>query len=104
MESPMTAIIKAMVAYAELAPEQAKDALTLAKNAADYLISITYGTESSLAGLPPTYSFKGLNKKIVDANAPAADGRKDTLMIIYPASVGSAYLTLEKGNGRGPLF
>ena len=100
----ISAIINASLAYASLAPEQAKDAITLAKNAADYLISITYGAESSLAGLPPTYSFKGLNKKIVDDNAPAAEGRKDTLMIIYPSMVGSAYLYLEKVTGEVRYF
>ena len=92
----ISSIIKAMVSLAELSPEKSEDAIKLAKNAADYLISITYGEESALAGLPPTYSFKGLNKEIVDKNAPMAWGRRHQLMIIYPASAGDAYLKLEE--------
>ena len=93
-----------MVAYAELDPENAGEALKIAANAADYLLSVTYGEDSALAGLPPTYSFKGLIKEIVDKNAPAADGRKHLLMTMYPASVGIAYLQLEKATGDEKYF
>ncbi len=96
--------ISAMLAYASLAPEDAADAIKMATNAADYLLSITYGEDSKLAGLPPTYSFLGLNKKIVDENAPAAEQRKSTLMIIYPAMVGIQYLALEKATGNTKYF
>lgn len=95
----ISSIIEAMIAYGELEPEHAEEALRLAINAADYLLSITYGENSALAGLPPTYSFAGLIKEIVDANAPAADGRKHTVMMIYPAYVGNAYMQLEKATG-----
>ena len=95
----ISSIINAMLAYAKLEPEHADEAKKLAVNAADYLLSITYGEDSHLAHLPPTYSFKGLNKKIVDDNAPAAEKRKNTLMTIYPTSVGSAYLFLEAVTG-----
>ncbi len=100
----ITSIVRAMLAYAQLDPENAEKALKLATNAADYLISITYGEDSALAGLPPTYSFKGLIKEIVDKTAPAAYGRKDTVMLIYPASVGSVYLKLEKATGDEKYF
>lgn len=100
----ISGIVKAMLAYAEIETENAEKALTLAVNAAEYLISITYGEESALAGLPPTYSFKGLNKEIVDKNAPAADGRKDKVMMIYPAVVGNMYLQLEKATGDERYF
>ncbi|MBO7157921.1 MAG: hypothetical protein J6W31_04895 [Clostridia bacterium] len=97
-------IVKAMLAYAELEPVHAEEAVQLAKNAADYLLSITYGDGSLLKGLPPTYSFLGLNKTIVDANAPAAYGRRDTVMTIYPAMVGSTLLKLEKATGEEKYF
>ena len=97
-------VIWAMVTYAELEPENASDALQLARNAADYLLSITYGEDSLMAGVPPTFSFKGLIKEIVDANAAAAEGRKDTVMLIYPAAVGNSYLLLEKATGDRKYF
>ena len=100
----ISSIIKAMIAYTELDPENAEKALKLATRAADYLISITYDENSVFAGLPPTYSFKGLIKEIVDANAPAADGRQKMMMTIYPAMVGSAYLSLEKATGDKKYF
>ncbi|MBE7034152.1 MAG: hypothetical protein E7406_08015 [Ruminococcaceae bacterium] len=95
----ISSLVKAMLSYGELVPEKHEEALKIATNAADYLLSITYGEDSALAGLPPTYSFKGLDKEIVDKNAPAADRRKHLLMSIYPASAGSAYLLLEKATG-----
>ena len=78
--------------------------MKLATSAADYLLSITYGETSCLKGLPPTYSFKGLNRQTVNANAPAAEKREDTVMMIYPAIVGSTYLKLEKATGNGKYF
>ncbi len=100
----ISSIVRTMIAYAELEPENAKDAMQLAINAADYLLSITYDESYALAGLPPTYSFKGLNKEIVDKNAPMAWGRRDQLMIIYPASAGSMFLLLEKATGDKKYF
>jgi hypothetical protein len=81
----ISAIVRAMIAYAELEPEMAEQALRLAKNAADYLLSISYPEGSPLAGLPPTYSFLGLDRENVNRNAVAAEGREHTLMLIYPA-------------------
>ena len=100
----ISSIINAMLAYASLEPSNAEDARHLAINAADYLISLTYGEGYALKGLPPTYSFLGLNKEIVDANAPAADKRQHQLMVIYPATVGQAYLWLEKVTGDIKYF
>lgn len=100
----IASIVKAMLAYRELERENADEALKLAVNAADYLLSITYGEDAATAGLPPTYSFKGLNKEIVDKTAPAADGRKDTIMMLYPASAGIMYLNLEKETGDEKYF
>ena len=46
--------MEVMISYAQLEPEMASQALQLAKNAADYLLSITYNDDYALAGLPPT--------------------------------------------------
>ena len=100
----ISSLVKAMIAYAELEPEMAESAIKLAVNAADYLLSITYGKDTAVEGLPPTYSFEGLNKKIVDATAPMADKRQGTIMLIYPADVGVMYLELEKATGNKKYF
>ena len=100
----ISSIVRAMISYATLEPENAKEAMQLAKNAADYLISLTYDASYALTGLPPTYSFKGLNKEIVDKNAPMAWGRRDQLMIIYPATAGCMYLMLEAATGEKKYF
>ncbi|MBE6729091.1 MAG: hypothetical protein E7568_02520 [Ruminococcaceae bacterium] len=89
-----SSIITGMIAYAKLSPNNADNALKIAKNAADYMISITYGKGSALKGIPPTYLFDGLNEEKVNKIAPAAKNYKDTVMTIYPASAGSAYLNL----------
>ena len=73
----IAATVKAMLMYAQVEPKNAEDALKIAINAADYLISITYGESSPLEGLPPTYSFANLDREIVNKNAPAAEGRKE---------------------------
>lgn len=100
----ISSTVKALIAYAELVPEQAKVALKTATNAADYLISITYDENSKLAGLPPTYSFHGLIEDVIRKTAPAAFNRKDLVMMIYPATVGSMYLQLEKATGDKKYF
>ena len=100
----ISSIVNAMIYYAEIEPDMKEKALKLATNAADYLISITYPKESHLAGLPPTYSFKGLNREVVNETAPMAEKREHTIMMIYPASVGSMYLKLEKATGDKKYF
>ena len=95
----ISSIISAMVAYAKTEPGRAEEALRLATRAADYLLSISYAADEPLAGLPPTYSFRGLDRENVNRNAVAAEGREFTLMTIYPASVGSAYLKLSEATG-----
>lgn len=87
-------IIRAMVAYASLEPENADNAIKLARRAADYLLSITPGEDEPLAFLPPTYSFKDLNAESVNKVAPAAEGALGTTMMIYPISAAGALLTL----------
>ncbi len=100
----ISSIVNAMVACAEMEPEYAEKAILLARRAADYLLSITYPAGTPLAGLPPTYSFRGLDRENVNRNAVAAEGREFTLMTIYPASVGSAYLKLAAATGDERYF
>lgn len=89
-------IIPAMTKFAESSPENRENALKLAKNAADYLISISFPKGHPLEGLPPTYSFDGLDADVVNEVAPAAQKCLGTIMMIYPVSAGAAYLELYK--------
>jgi len=86
------AIIHAMISYASIDPENADNALQLAKNAADYLLSITIGGDSPLAGLPPTY-YSHFQPGEEESSL------EKFVMMIYPANVGCAYLALEKVTG-----
>ena len=100
----ISAIVRAMLAYAGMCPARAEEAMRLAKNAADYLLSITYPEGAPLAGLPPTYSFQGLDREIVNRNVPAAEPREFCLMTIYPAFAGKMYLELAEATGDGRYF
>lgn len=97
-------IIRAMVYYAKLEPDNAENALMLARKAADYLLSITPEGDHPLAYLPPTYSFKGLNEEAVNAVAPAAKKCLGTTMMIYPVSAGIGFLTLYKATDDKKYF
>ena len=97
-------IIRAMVYYAELDPANADSALRLACRAADYLLSITPDGDDPLAGMPPTYSFQGLNAAAVNAVAPAAEGCLGTTMMIYPVAAGIGFLTLFEATGENRYF
>ena len=92
----ISAIVRAMVKYAEIEPSCAENSLKLACRAADYLLSVSFDGTHPLAGLPPTYSFEHLNAEIVNKIAPAAQNCVGTTMMIYPFSAGMAYLTLYK--------
>lgn len=87
-------IIRAMIYYAKLEPDNANHALKLARRAADYLLSISFPDNHPLAGLPPTYFLQGLNENIVHEIAPAAKQSLGTTMMIYPVNVAIAYLML----------
>lgn len=100
----ISSLVNAMLSYAKLEPNMSQEALKLATNAADYLLSITYGNDTAVEGLPPTYSLKGLNKETVVATAPMAEKRINTIMLIYPARVGEMYLKLEKITGNNKYF
>ena len=95
----ISAIICGMINYAKIEPSVAKDALQLAKNAADFLISISYSEVMPLKHLPPTY-YVDFRKDLSKYNNESAITRGHAMMMIYPATVGMAYLELEKATGE----
>ena len=100
----IASIISAMVYYAKLEPSNAEKALLLARRAADYLLSITPKEGEALAGLPPTYSFDGLNAESVNKVAPATEKCLGTTMMIYPVSAGLGFLSLFEATGDDKYF
>jgi maltose/maltodextrin transport system substrate-binding protein len=78
------ALIFGMLGYATRRPDRAADALKLARNAADFLISISQPMGAPLEYWPPTYA---------DRRA-AGSFRYGQNMLIYPCHVGTAYLAL----------
>lgn len=92
-------IIYAMVTYSKLEPENGKNALDIAKKAADYLISISYGDGSPLKGLPPTYSmdFCSEDKKF---SVNVTKDRLGKVMMIYPSNVALSYIELFDATGE----
>ncbi len=97
-------IIRGMVYYAKLEPSNAENAIKLACRAADYLLSITPDGDDPLAGLPPTYSFDGLNAESVNKVAPAAEKCLGTTMMIYPVSAACGFLTLFEATNDKKYF
>ena len=99
----ISALSEAMLAYAELCPEDRADALKVAVNAADYLIRITPRGSDPLADVPPTYylDFCPDPEKygVITPNWHAAIGHVGTNMMIYPARAGHMYLELERVTG-----
>ena len=98
----ISGVIRAMICYSSLCPEKAEDALTVARRAADWLIGVT-PTDGPAAGLPPTYYLNFRDHPETRTNLAAAS-RIDTIMMIYPAQVGIAYLELEKATGDEKYF
>ena len=98
----ISAIIKSMVNLAKIDEAAADEALQIAEKAADYLLSITFRAPSAAAGLPPTYyiDFRpaGIGTNYV------ADKNLGKIMMIYPAQVGGAYLSLAKASGKQRYF
>lgn len=79
------AVIESMTLYAGItAPPDADDALRIAQNAADYLISVSEAPGTPLEFFFPTYA----------GSARTAGKYADQLMLVYPAKVGDVYLDL----------
>ncbi|MBQ6914099.1 MAG: right-handed parallel beta-helix repeat-containing protein, partial [Kiritimatiellae bacterium] len=89
------ALIRAMIAFAELSPEHCADAMKIAKSAADFMISDSQPEGAPLAGFPPTYrqiaAQSTINRKSIEYAGQN--------MLIYPALMGNAYLALHKACG-----
>lgn len=85
-------IIQAMCMYARLSAKDREDALTMARNAADYLLRTSMPEGSVLEYFPPTYEDRPNGTNI-------ARKRKNQLMMFYPAITGSAYLDLFDATG-----
>ena len=79
-----SALIHGMLGYAKSRPDRAADALKLARNAADHLISISQPKGAPLEYWPPTYADR----------REAGSFRYGQNMLIYPCGVGAAYLAL----------
>ena len=99
-----SSIILAMVDYITMSPEKKEEALQIARNAADYMMSISFPQGHPLEGLPPTYSFEGLDADVVNEVAPAAQSCVNTTMMIYPVAAGNAYLALYEAVGEQKYF
>lgn len=94
----IASLINAMLYYAGVRPEKSEDALTIAKNAADYLIRIT-PREGVLKDVPPTYYLDFRSRSEDRYNALAGE-RIHQMMLIYPAIAGTAYMNLERKTGE----
>ncbi len=82
----MGAVVESMILYSQLSSTNKSSALTIAKNAADYLIKISEPANAPLAFFPPTYM----------GNRLSAKHYKGQSMIIYPARLAHIYLDLFK--------
>ena len=79
-----SSIIKGMVNYADMVPSKKERALAIARGAANYLIKKAVPKGEILEYLPQTYEGEKLTAKKYAG----------TIMMLYPASVGSAMLSL----------
>ena len=89
-------LISGMVRYAKVRPDRAADALKVARNAADYLISISLPADAVLAHFPPTYDNPKAGPGLGGVG-PSSQGKN---MLLYPASAGTAYLDLYAACGE----
>jgi len=99
----IAAIVNSMLRYAEYRPEKADDAVAIAVAAADYLIAHSRKENEHLAFLPLTYQIDFRDHPETRKNHAAAS-RLNTIMMIYPAGAGSAYLKLEEKTGDKKYF
>ena len=104
----ISALIEAMLSLSRLCPEKKEEALKIAVNAADFLVSITPHDDVPLKNLPPTYNLEFCPDPdeygIHTANWDNAVWRSGCIMMIYPPAVGSAYIKLYKATGDKKYF
>ena len=89
-------LIRGMLRYSRMSPENRDAALAVARNAADYTLSISQGKDAPLAHFPPTY-WKMENQKSDFASVRYAGQN----MTVYPAVMADAYLDLYAAVGDG---
>lgn len=80
------AVLTGLVQYSRLNPEAKDTALTMARNAADFLIRSSTPKDAFYAYFPPTY--------IGAEKVGAKKGNNDIVMMSYPEEVGQGYLDL----------
>lgn len=89
-----SSIISGMVSYAEMVPEKKARAMKIARSAADYLIEKAVPKGEKLEYLPQTYEGDKL----------AAGKFAGTIMMLYPASVGNAMISLYRATREKRYF
>lgn len=97
-------LVSAMLSYARISPEESVNAIRVAKNAADYLMSITPREGHPLCDIPPTYSLEFCPDPekygVITPNWHAAVSHLGTNMMIYPVRSGLMYLQMEQATGE----
>lgn len=92
----LSAVINAMLKFTSVFPEKADDALKIATKAANHLLKITYRNNSVMNGVPPTYKLDFREDYKEHYAGSIMEARCNTVMELYPAYVGTAYLLLEE--------
>ena len=101
------ATMLAMVEYAKRHPEGRQKAMQIAENAADWMMANSVKEPEAMRGLPITYlDYYEETKHLGDVwnSKKIAHEKRDQVMMIYPASVGKAYLGLFKATGERKYF
>lgn len=93
------AIVQAMLRFAALCPECREEAMTVARRAADYLLSLHFPEDSPLCGLPPTY-YLNFRPHPERCNNETAAERIGQMMMLYPIAAARSYLALEAATGE----
>ena len=98
-----SAVVNAFVNYASLRPDRRDEALTVARRAADHLISLMMPAGSPLEHFPHTYRILSPDRPFA-ANDQQADKiarmYRGQNMIVYPAFAGRAFVSLYKAIGE----
>lgn len=88
------ATVRTECLVAELIPELREEALLIAKHAAEYMVSVSYGEDSALQGWPPTYGPAPEDEKSHPAKVARLNAGK--AMVIEGSKAGEAFLDLYK--------
>ena len=86
------ATIRTECLVAELLPELREEALTIARNAAEYMVSVTYDESCALHGWPPTYGPAPEDENSHPAKVARLNAGK--AMLIEGSKAGEAFLDL----------